>query len=187
MKNILIAGVPRAGKTTLTISLAKELRNYHILSLDCIRNAFDDIFPQLEINPRGGKNNFTDLPEFVSRMIYYNKRDLNNQFHYIIEGSQILPDTVKELYNDCIVIFLGHGETEPQQILDNIRKYDTPNQYSYKRNDETMLKSIIKHVKIDDEIREKCREYGFRYVDTSSNRIEKLKELVEELKKKIRE
>ena len=187
MKNILIAGVPRAGKTTLTILLAKELRNYHILSLDCIRNAFDDIFPQLEINPRGGKNNFTDLPEFVSRMIYYNKRDLNNQFHYIIEGSQILPDTVKELYNDCIVIFLGHGEAEPQQILDNIRKYDTPNQYSYKRNDETMLKSIIKHVKIDDEIREKCRKYGFRYVDTSSNRIEKLKELVKELKKKIRE
>lgn len=71
MKNIVIAGVPRAGKTTLATLLAKELENYHILSLDCIRNAFDDIFPQLDINPREGKNTFKDLPKFISRLLYF--------------------------------------------------------------------------------------------------------------------
>lgn len=56
MKNILISGVPRSGKTTLSIMLANSLKNYHIISLDCVRNSFDDVFPQLDINPRGGKN-----------------------------------------------------------------------------------------------------------------------------------
>ena len=185
MKNILIAGVPRSGKTTLSMLLANELKNYHIISLDCIRNALDDIFPQLEINPRDGKNNFTELPKLVSRILYYNKRDLRNKINYIIEGTQILPDTAKELFNDCIVIFLGHGNMKPEQILDNIRKYDTPEEYSYSRDDETMMKSIIKHIKIDHEIEQKCKLYGFNYIDTSSNRAEKLNKLVEEVKRDI--
>ena len=182
MKNIVIAGVPRAGKTTLATLLAKELENYHILSLDCIRNAFDDIFPQLDINPREGKNTFKDLPKFISRLLHYNKTELHNQFHYIIEGTEILPDMAKEIFNDCIVIFLGHGEIDSKQILDNIRRYDTPDEYSYTRDDEMMLKSITKHIKIDKEIREKCKEYGYRYEDTSIDRMSKLNELVKELK-----
>ena len=179
MKNILIAGVPRSGKTTLSMLLANELKNYHIISLDCIRNALDDTFPlQLEINPRGGKNNFTELPKFVSRILYYNKRDLRNKINYIIEGTQILPDTAKELFNDCIVIFLGHGNMKPEQILDNIRKYDTPEEYSYSRDDKTMMKSINKHIKIDYAIEQKCKLYGFQYFDTSKNREQVLKKIL---------
>lgn len=182
MKDILISGVPRSGKTTLSIMLAKELKDYQIISLDNVRNSLDDIFPELDINPRGGKNNFSKLPKFISRMIYHNKKYLKNQFNYIVEGTQILPDTAKELFSDSIIIFLGHGSMQPKQILDNIRKYDTPDEYSYRRDDKTMLKSITRHVKMDSDIQEQCMLYGFKYIDTSSNRIEKLNKLVNELK-----
>lgn len=53
MKDILIFGVPRAGKTTLAKLLAEKLENYHVFSIDAIINAFGDIFPKLEINDRG--------------------------------------------------------------------------------------------------------------------------------------
>lgn len=185
MKDILILGVPRSGKTTLSIMLAKELKNYQIISLDNVRNSFDDVFPELDINPRGGKNNFSKLPRFVSRMIYYNRKYLKNQFNYIIEGAQILPSIAKELFSDSIVIFLGHGSMRPKQILDNIRKYDTPDEYSYQRKDKIMLESITKHINMDKDIQEKCRLYGFKYIDTSTNRVEKLNKLLNELKKSI--
>ena len=48
-----------------------------------------------------------------------------------------------------------------------------------------MMKSIIKHIKIDYEIEQKCKLYGFNYIDTSSNRTEKLNKLVEEIKRDI--
>ena len=53
MKDILIFGAPRVGKTTLSKLLVEELENYHIFSIDAIRNAFGDIFPELEINDYG--------------------------------------------------------------------------------------------------------------------------------------
>lgn len=182
MNNILISGVPRSGKTTLAMMLAKELPNYHIISLDCLRNSFDDIFPELNINPRGGENCFVDFPRFISRVLYWNKKDLKGQFNYIIEGTQILPDIAKELFNDCEIIYLGHGDLNSDEILSNIRKYDTPDTYSYKRNDATMLKSIEKHRNIDYDIQEKCKSYAFKYIDTSFNRMQKLKALVSEIK-----
>lgn len=112
MKDIIIAGVPRTGKSTLAKMLAEELENYHLINLDAVRNGFGDIFPELNINDKGGKSNTTEFPKFISRMIYWNRKILKNRFNYIIEGCQILPDTAKELFDDCIIIYLGHGERE---------------------------------------------------------------------------
>lgn len=184
MKDILILGEPRSGKTTLSIMLSNELKNYHIISLDCVRDTFNEIFPQLEIKP-GSKNNFTKLPKFVSKMIYYNKMNLKENFNYIIEGAQIMPDIAKELFDDSIIIFLGHGNLQPQEILNNIRKYDTPDQYSYERDDEAMLRQIIKDTKKFFDVQEKCKLYGFTYIDTSFNRKEKLNDIVKYILKNI--
>lgn len=181
MNNIVISGVPRTGKTTLAMMLKEKNPNLNIISLDCLRNSFDDIFPQLDINPRGGENCFIDFPKFISRLLYWNKKDLKSKFNYIIEGTQILPDTAKKLFSDCTVIYLGHGNLSCNEILSNIRKYDTPDTYSYKRDDDIMLKSIKKHRSIDYDIQEKCKQYGFKYIDTSFDRIQRLKKLIDEI------
>ncbi len=189
MKDILIFGVPRVGKTTLSKLLIEELRDYHIFSIDAIRNAFGDIFPELEINDKGGKNNEIILPNYVSRLLYWQHDELRNKQGYIIEGCQVLPDKVKEVFDleNSIVIYLGHGTLCLEDIWKNIRKYDTPEEYSYKRDDETMLKQCREYYEIEKMNIAKCKKYGFIYVDTSTNRKEVLRKLVNQIKSIVEE
>lgn len=172
MKDIFIFGVPRSGKTTLSNMLIKKLYNYQILSIDAIRNSFGDIFPELEINDQGGKNNEILLPNYITRLLYWNHRILRNSQGYIVEGCQILPDKAKEVLdlNNSIVIYLGHGSLLPEQIVSNIRKYDTPRDYSYKESDNILLRNCKEDYKLNKIIMKKCEEYDFKYIDTSINR-----------------
>lgn len=66
--------------------------------------------------------------------------------------------------------------------MKNIRKYDTPEEYSYKRDDETMLKQCREYYEIEKINIAKCKKYGFIYVDTSTNRKEVLRKLVNQIK-----
>ena len=50
MKNIIIIGRPRAGKSTLANMIADKY-HYQIIRTDTIRNAFRDVFPELGIRP----------------------------------------------------------------------------------------------------------------------------------------
>lgn len=190
MKDILIFGAPRTGKTTLAKLLSQKLENYSLFSIDAIRNSFGDIFPELgindpeiETNDMVKKNNETILPDYIARMLYWHHIELKDKQGYIVEGCQVLPDKAKEVFDmeNSIVIYLGHGKLQPKEILRNIRKYDTPDEYSYQRTDEEMLKQCAEYYEIEKMIALKCKEYGFIYVDTSNNREKVLYELIDKL------
>lgn len=130
-----------------------------------------------------GKNNETILPNYVAKLLYWHHEELKDKQGYIIEGCQVLPDKVKEIFDleNSIVIYLGHGNLLPEEILRNIRKYDMPNEYSYQRTDEVMLEQCRDYYEIEKMIALKCKEYGFMYVDTSVNREKVLYELKNKL------
>lgn len=48
MKNIIIIGRPRAGKSTLANMIADKF-NYQIIRTDAVRNTFKTVFPELNI------------------------------------------------------------------------------------------------------------------------------------------
>ncbi len=111
MKDILILGMPRTGKTTLATKLRKELTNYDLISCDCIRNMLSNCFPQLGIGPdKSAKKNEEVLPNCIYKLLKYNKKRVDTELGFIIEGAQILPDTANSLFKDSIVIFLGYGK-----------------------------------------------------------------------------
>jgi hypothetical protein len=64
MKNIIILGVARAGKSTLAQMLHKDY-NYSIISIDAFVSALQDAFPELEITHSNTENKFQLLPPFV--------------------------------------------------------------------------------------------------------------------------
>lgn len=108
MKDILILGMPRTGKTTLAGKLRKELANYDLISCDCIRNMLSNCFPQLGIGP----------------------------------------------------------------------------DKSFKRSDNRILKELKHNVVTDKMIQEKCKIYGYPYIDTTENREATIDELMKKILKK---
>lgn len=49
MKNIILMGTSRAGKTSLAIELSKKL-GYNFISIDSLVYAFGEVYPELGIN-----------------------------------------------------------------------------------------------------------------------------------------
>ena len=50
MKNIIILGRPRSGKSTLA-NLLVEKYNYQVIRLDALRDSLTKIYPELNITP----------------------------------------------------------------------------------------------------------------------------------------
>lgn len=187
MKDILILGMPRTGKTTLATKLRKELTNYDLISCDCIRNMLSNCFPQLGIGPdKSAKKNEEVLPNCIYKLLKYNKKRVDTELGFIIEGAQILPDAVNKLFKDNIVIFLGYGQKTPEELLKNIRKYDNEQQYTFKRSDNRILKELQHNVITDKAIQEKCKLYGYPYIDTTENREAKLNAIINNILKEIK-
>lgn len=195
MKNIFILGVPKTGKSTLSKMLIKELRNYSIIKLDAIRNALDDTFPFLDINPRRGKGMEKDFPLFVANLMKWNNRLINNEENviyenevgYIIEGDSLFPSDIDSLFEsqEAIVICLGNGDLNEAEIFKNIRKYQTQVDYTYYRSDERVMESCKRSVIKNNVMKQQCEQYKYPYYDTSKNRKQILEEIVKYIKKEL--
>lgn len=197
MKNIFILGVPRTGKSTLSKMLIKELNAYSIIKLDALRNAFDDTFPELEINNRRGKGMKEDFPRFISNLINRDNTLVKNEhatiyeeeLGYIIEGDSILPSIFHEFFEqkNVIVVFLGNGDLSKEEIFQNIRKHDTIKDYSYYRSDERVMESCVRAVEKNKTIQKECKRYNYPYYNTSKDREEVLNQIKEDIKEMIKE
>lgn len=64
MKNIIILGAARAGKSTLAQMIHRKY-NYSIISIDSFVSALRDSFPSLGITHSNTENKFKLLPPFV--------------------------------------------------------------------------------------------------------------------------
>ena len=50
MKNIIIFGEPRSGKSTLANMIIDKF-NYQVIHVDAVRDTFKEIYPELNIAP----------------------------------------------------------------------------------------------------------------------------------------
>ena len=90
MKNILIFGIPRAGKSTLSKIIAKKYNNYITIDTDSIRDAFQHALPSTEINKYNGKGMKDDFPKFIEQLLYWESYN-NQEYNYIIDSADITP------------------------------------------------------------------------------------------------
>ena len=64
-KYIIIAGVPRAGKSTVSQMIAKKLGYQHI-SMDSILAGIEKVFPETNVNTDAPIDSMTNLEHFMS-------------------------------------------------------------------------------------------------------------------------
>jgi hypothetical protein len=187
--NIIISGVPRAGKTTLAHMLS--LRGFHHIAMDSIIAGFEACFPNLGINTYQNLSSLETL-EVISGKIapFINAMFESNQYSsfehgMVIDIYQLLPSDYTRYINpeNCDAYWLGTADVTPDERLAIQRKYDTAQDYSFYKTDEELLEGCVYQVEQSKLFRKQCKESGYRFFDTAYDRENVLKQAVIEIMK----
>ncbi len=181
MKNIVILGVARAGKTTLARMLKQKFSNYNIIDGDCVRNAFQKELPQLNINHIGGSGMEEDFPNFCAKLFEYQIKEHKDKFNYIFESCDITPLKAKQRFNieNTMVIFLGYPRLTAEEVFNNYKIYADENDYMIKKTDDEIMNRAILWLNKSREFEVECKKYGIRYIDVSYHRNKIFNDLIE--------
>lgn len=197
MKNIIIAGIPRSGKTTLSKKLFRELRNYNLIQQDIIETAvfkmYKNNFAKIEGNEfeKTVNINISEVSRIAKELLWNIYNDSNKDdknIGIIVDTFDINMEELKE-YQDKgdIVIVLGCSKLTQEQFLNNVRKYDTPNDRTYYLGDFSLSMELEYYVKKTKEDKNKCQELGLTYIDTSHDRDIQLDKAFEIIKEKLKQ
>lgn len=187
MKNIAIFGSARSGKSTLSRMIAKKYTNYHIIVGDDIRWAFQDVLPNNNINSTGGSGMKEDFPNFLASYFYKSIKRHEGEFNYIVETCDMSPKKAKELFGkeNTILLFLGTPRQSIEEHFNQIRKYQTEKDWSFKKTDEFLLEHCTYWIPQSRKHKKECKELDIWYIDTSTNREEILEETFSLIEKMI--
>lgn len=189
MKNLVILGASRAGKSTLAYEINKIYPNYQILTGDAIRRAFQDIFPQMEINNHQGKGMKEDFAKFSACLFRTHIKDNVGIYQYIFDSCDVSAENALKFFKEesTMIIFLGYSELTPQEAFENYRKYEKETDWTCKHSDEYMLDFAETWIEKSKIFKQDCEKFKVRYVDTSYHRESVLKSLVEELAEELKD
>ena len=183
MKNIILIGASRAGKSTFT-KLLNERFNIMIIRTDLLRLAFrDTIYKDKDISLSEVKSN----PDYINYVLnYYKYANM-----YDVDYMKVV-DTVDFEPKDCsnfensIAICFGYPNITKEEVVGNWRKYDTELDWTKYKSDEKLLSYAEYEIKNSQVLKEECEKYNIKFVDTSYNREKVLYELLEYVTEKIR-
>lgn len=188
MKNILIMGIGRAGKTTLSKMIKDKYNSYNLIHSDSLKWAMirakgqekyyrENVDKQKEFEH--GEYFQRTLLELYNSLVGKDKK----QYGYILETGQLHPKIVKEMidFDNTIVLCLGLGEFTPEDMVNQCITYDTEESWTYGLPREYILEHARDWYKNNEMLKMECPKYGIKYIDTSKNRIETLDKILEEL------
>ena len=167
MKNIFIAGVARSGKSTLSKKFLEKERYNHI-PLDYFTSSLKHNFKETKItsNVVIDRESSKNLSLLLSRVI-----DIMNGSDelFIIDSAHIMPkDIIEYLDRDkWNIYYLGYPNITVNEKLEIIRKYDTENDWTYRKTDEELENILSNLINLSKEIEEDCKELNIPFIDTS--------------------
>jgi hypothetical protein len=207
MKNIIIAGPGRAGKTTLARKINEEL-NYFVISVDKLIATFNGAYPQLDIKLAWNRRKTTDnLAPFLGHFLgafsssHGVAYELILQAHavkgnrFVLEGGHFNFETIlsilkmygiEELKDHFILIGLVQNKKTADEYFNDFRKYDTEDDWTYGFDDDE-LREYVNQDAIPSSrfMTEYLVKHGFTIYDTSTEREQVFDKIVEDIKSKL--
>ncbi|MBN1692701.1 MAG: hypothetical protein JW845_04000 [Dehalococcoidales bacterium] len=207
MKNIIIAGPGRAGKTTLARKINEEL-NYFVISVDKLIATFQGAYPQLNIKLAWRRRKTTDnLAPFLGHFLgafsssHGVAYELNLRVHavkgnrFVLEGGhfnfeKILPILkmygVEELKDNFFLIGLVQNKKTADEFFNDFRKYDTEDDWTYGFDDDELREYVSRDaIPSSRSMTDHLVKYGFTIYDTSAEREQVFDKIVEDIKSKL--
>lgn len=185
MKNIILIGASRAGKSTFTKLLNERINNLTIIRTDLLRLAFREaIVKDNTINTNLIKQN----PDYINFILSYYKfsNKYDTEYIKVIDTVDFDPKDSK-LFENSIMICLGYPNITPEEVVSNWRKYDTDLDWTKKKSDEELIQIAETEINKSKQLQDECKKYNVKFIDTSFNRNEILKKLLEETINQIKD
>lgn len=176
-KHVIIAGVPRAGKSTLSQIISNKYGYQHI-SVDSIIAGIEKVFPETGINSDADTDIQENIQYISSKMALFIQAMLEsgeyNECDYgmVIDIFQLLPQHYVHYIDSslCDIYYLGTSEVTAEERYGLLKKYDTPKDYTYYKSEEENKENCSDIVTISKQLKEQCGIYNLPYYDTSYNR-----------------
>jgi len=205
MKNIIIAGPSRAGKSTLARRIDEEL-NYFVISVDKLVATFQGAYPQLDIKLNWNREKTIDnIAPFLGHFLgmfssadgcgllpYSHGAVKGNRF--VLEGGyfnfeKILPILktygIEELKDNFLLIGLVQNKKTVDEFVSDFKKYDTEDDWTYNFNDDNLREVSQEAIPFNRSMTDHLVKYGFTIYDTSTEREQVFDKIVEDIKSKL--
>ena len=206
MKNIIICGPPRAGKTTLSKRISEELGHF-IIPIDKLAATFGRAYPQLDIRLAWDRDKTTaNIAPFLGHFLgmftaengiadYMNLRGHNIKGNkFALEGvyvdlEQIAPILkmygIENLRDSFVLIGLSQHNKTIDEFARDIKKYDTEDDWMYGFSDDDIREICEYELRFSREMTARLTEFGFTVYDTSWERHQVYDKIMEDIKMKL--
>lgn len=187
-KNILIMGIGRAGKTTLSKMIKDQVKSYNLIHSDSLKWAM--IRAENKENyyrENVDKQKEFEHSEYFQRVLleYFNSqiRKDNKKYGTILESGQLHPKIVHEMidFDNTNVICLGLGDMQIDDMVNQCIKYDTEESWTYGLPREYLTKHANDWYNANEMLKKECPKYGITYINTSKNREKVLEDTLEKI------
>lgn len=182
MKNIYIIGVPRSGKSTLSKLIKEKYPIYNQISFEAIRNGFIESQPELNMGNRNSEARRQILPKYIITFAEWNNKILSNPT--LVEGDFCsIEELAKLIKSEDLIICLGLGRRNMEEIINGIRKNDTSSDYTNNWTDEQIEKHFHDIIKQDNINYNYCMKNNIKYYDTYTNRNKVFNQILNNIEK----
>jgi len=176
-KYIIIAGVPRAGKSTISKLIAKKFGYQHI-SMDSIIAGIEKTFPETGVDT-GSEIGFVDNIRYISsKMSPFIKAMMDSgeydecDYGVVIDMYQILPCDFMTYIDQgkCDLFYFINSDVTAEERLKLLYDFDTPEDYSYHKSDSYKVEMCEEIVEVSHLFENECKKHGIQYFHTSHKR-----------------
>ncbi len=166
-KNILIAGVPRAGKTTLSQMVCRKLGVSH-QSIDALVHSMEATFPDLGLSFPSIRQG--DLQRKLEPLLLNFWEGLEEyEVNFVVDTCHTMPAWVvdRRLQEKAHVVFLGFTDVDIAEKVRIIREFERPKDWSRQCDDYRLYEIVKNAMDLSGDIKKECVRYNIPYFDTS--------------------
>lgn len=184
MKNVIIVGASRSGKSTVAKQICKN-QNMVYIPFDAIVSTLENLYPEINIlHLDDNKDMSPKLAKFICEFIkHLDYEDIN----YVFDLYQLYPNDLHKYIDisNFVIVYMGYPNQSPREKLEIIKKYARINDWTKRIDDEEMLEAITSFRDENKRMYIQCLEHNIPFFDTSIDFKETISKVINYIEKNL--